>query len=165
MLLFFCGFFQCFVVVLACFVVHHTGLGYYSKKVQQWMQARASRTLDSQFEFNINGHGYKVICSTYGLCIWQALWIANDYEKEAVDNLSPNENISKNIYIPTVLLCALFVIHYRLRRMWSIIFKSKVTLQELDYMQENAESAATIVYRILPSFVCLHFLYYFIIDT
>lgn len=132
------------------------GLGCLSYQVEKWLANPSSRNLDTALCFNLDGHGYKVFCSTLPCAIWRGLWFAAENENAMIQEYeSNNEEVNRSIFLPTLMLCALWSIHAHFRRMWSVLWSSKVNVdKDIPFMRSHAESAATCVRLLTPGLVC-----------
>ena len=136
-------------------------LGYLSNRCHKWLNGNGSRNLDTRLQFNLPGHGYKVVCETLYFALWQALWIAYDEEEEKVQEIvNTNAVVDNSIFLPTLLLSALWVIHMKFRRMWCVLWSSHVEIPidgseppAITQMKRNAKLGSQLTYKLISGLV------------
>ena len=133
-------------------ITYLIAIGYLSKQTKKWLNTNGSRTLDAQFKLNMTGHGFKLICRNLPLALWHALWISDKHTRLYFEN---NEDINCDCYLPTLLFSSLWCIHMKFRRMWSVLWQSKINLNAdtIVFMQNNAQLGGYLTYMLTPALV------------
>ena len=143
--------------------VDEIGITYLSKQVKTWLTTPGSRDLKKVFTLRTDGTGYKQICQSLPLALWQGMWLCNDYEEPLMQQyMSGDEELNLSTFFPNVIFCSLWNIHYHSRRMWAIMWKTFIECPsdgsepiEITQMYSHAESAGINIHEYTPGMVCL----------